>query len=48
MLPTAAQRRGWALQLLSGAAIVRDDPRDAVIRAVLDAVNRPVSWLGAR
>ena len=41
---------GWAgpqEELLSGAAIVRDDPRDAVIRAVLDAVNRPVSWLGA-
>lgn len=35
-------------ELLSGAAIVRDDPRDAVVRAVLDAVNRPVSWLGAR
>jgi hypothetical protein len=41
---------GWAgpqEELLSGAAIVRDDPRDAVVRAVLDAVNRPVSWLGA-
>ena len=35
-------------ELLSGAAVVQDDPRDAVVRAVLDAVNRPVSWLGAR
>jgi hypothetical protein len=35
-------------ELLSGAAVVRDDPRDAVVRAVLDAVNRPVSWLGSR
>src|SRR5437588_829938 len=35
-------------ELLSGAAIVHDDPREAVVRAVLDAVNRPVSWLGAR
>ena len=34
-------------ELLSGAAIVHDDPREAVVRAVLDAVNRPVSWLGA-
>jgi hypothetical protein len=34
--------------LFSGAAIVRDDPRDAVVRAVLDAVNRIVGWLGAR
>ncbi len=32
-------------ELLSGTAIVRDDPREAVARAVLDAVNRPVSWL---
>lgn len=35
-------------ELLSGAAIVRDDAREAVARAVLDAVNRSVSWLGAR
>ncbi len=35
-------------EILSGAAIVRDDTRDAVARAVLDAVNRSVSWLGAR
>ena len=32
-------------ELLSGTAVVRDDPREAVARAVLDAVNRPVSWL---
>ncbi len=35
-------------ELFSGAAIVRDDPRDAVVRAVLDAVNRLVGWIGAR
>ncbi len=34
-------------ELLSGTAVVRDDPREAVARAVLDAVNRPVSWLEA-
>lgn len=31
-----------------GSSIVRDDRREAVVRAVLDAVNRPVSWLTAR
>jgi hypothetical protein len=35
-------------ELFSGAAIVRDDPRDAVVRALLDAVNRLIGWLGAR
>lgn len=35
-------------EMLSGAAVVRDDPREAVVRAVLDAVNRPLSWLGSR
>lgn len=35
-------------ETLSGAALVRDDPREAVARAVLDAVNRPVSWLEMR
>ncbi len=35
-------------ELLSGSAVVRDDPREAVVRAVLDAVNRPVDWLGSR
>jgi hypothetical protein len=35
-------------ELLSGSAVVRDDPREAVVRAVLDAVNRPLSWLGSR
>ncbi len=35
-------------EVLTGAALVRDDPREAVVRAVLDAVNRPVSWLAAR
>ena len=32
-------------EILSGAAVVRGDPTEAVARAVLDAVNRPVSWL---
>jgi hypothetical protein len=31
--------------VLSGSSVVRDDPREAVVRAVLDAVNRPVAWL---
>lgn len=35
-------------EVLSGSALVRDDPREAVVRAVLDAVNRPVGWLGGR
>lgn len=32
-------------ETLAGSSIVRDDPREAVVRAILDAVNRPVSWL---
>lgn len=35
-------------ETLVGSAIVRDDPREAVVRAVLDAINRPVSWLVGR
>ncbi len=35
-------------ETLAGTALVRDDRREAVVRAVLDAVNRPVSWLAAR
>jgi hypothetical protein len=35
-------------ETLSGSSLVRDDPREAVVRAVLDAVNRPVSWLLGR
>lgn len=35
-------------ETLSGSAVVRDDPREAVVRAVLDAINRPVSWLVSR
>ena len=31
--------------VLSGSSLVRDDPREAVVRAVLDAVNRPMAWL---
>jgi hypothetical protein len=31
--------------IFSGCSPVRDDPREAVVRAVLDAVNRPVAWL---
>ncbi|MBI3997501.1 MAG: hypothetical protein HY355_00610 [Armatimonadetes bacterium] len=34
-------------ETLSGSSIVRDDPREAVVRAVLAAVNRPISWLTA-
>ncbi len=35
-------------ETLVGSALVRDDPREAIVRAVLDAVNRPVSWLVGR
>ncbi len=35
-------------ELLSGSSVVRDDPREAVVRAVLDAVNRPVGWLAGK
>jgi len=35
-------------EVLTGVSLVRDDPREGVVRAVLDAVNRPVSWLAAR
>lgn len=31
--------------ILSGSSMVRDDPREAVVRAVLNAVNRPIAWL---
>ncbi|HKX16527.1 MAG TPA: hypothetical protein VJT33_00760 [bacterium] len=34
--------------VLSGSSVVRDDPREAVVRAVLNAVNRPVAWLSTR
>src|SRR2546428_10218983 len=35
-------------ETLAGSSIVRDDPREAVVRAILDATNRPVSWLLGR
>lgn len=35
-------------ELLSGSSVVRDDPREAVVRAILAAVNRHVGWLGGR
>lgn len=35
-------------ETLVGSALVRDDSREAVIRAVLAAINRPVSWLVGR
>lgn len=38
---------GTEQETLSGASVVRDDPREAVVRAVLAAVNRPISWLTA-
>ncbi len=39
---TLAGREG---DVLSGSSVVREDPREAVVRAVLNAVNRPVGWL---
>ncbi|MDQ7850543.1 MAG: hypothetical protein QN152_11920 [Armatimonadota bacterium] len=39
---TLAGRDG---QVLSGSSVVRLDPREAVVRAVLNALNRPVGWL---
>lgn len=56
VMPLATQQVALALvawggpeeDLFSGAALVRDDPRDAVVRAVLNAVNRIVGWLGVR
>lgn len=38
---------GGEQETLAGASVVRDDPREAVVRAVLAAVNRPISWLTA-
>jgi hypothetical protein len=32
-------------EVLSGSSVVREDAREAVVRAVLAAVNRPVGWL---
>lgn len=32
-------------ETLSGSSVVGDDPREAVVRAALAAVNRPISWL---
>ena len=32
-------------EVLSGSSVVREDQREAVVRAVLNAVNRPVGWL---
>jgi hypothetical protein len=31
--------------VFSGSSPVRDDPREAIVRAVLHAINRPVAWL---
>lgn len=39
---------GSEQETLAGASVVRDDPREAVVRAVLAAVNRPISWLTAQ
>jgi len=36
---------GGEQETLAGASVVRDDPREAVVRAVLAAVNRPIAWL---
>lgn len=35
-------------EMLVGSSLVHDDPREAAVRAVLDAINRPVSWLVGR
>jgi hypothetical protein len=35
-------------EMLTGSSLVRDDPREAAVRAVLDAVNRPLAWLSPR
>ncbi len=35
-------------ETLAGSSLVRDDPREAVVRAVLNATNRPVAWLLGR
>jgi len=32
-------------EVLSGSSVVREDSREAVVRAVLAALNRPVGWL---
>jgi hypothetical protein len=32
-------------EVLAGASVVRDDPREAVVRAVLAAVNRPIGMI---
>lgn len=37
---------GTDQEVLSGSSVVGDDPREAVVRAALAAVNRPISWLG--
>lgn len=39
---------GPEADVLSGSSLVRDDPREAAVRAVLNAVNRPVAWLSPR
>jgi hypothetical protein len=36
---------GQGGEVLSGSSVVREDPREAVVRAVLSAVNRPVGML---
>jgi len=35
-------------ETLAGSCLVRDDPRGAVVRAILDATNRTVSSLLGR
>lgn len=35
-------------ELLSGSAVVHEEPREAVVCAALNAVNRTVGWLGSR
>jgi hypothetical protein len=39
---------GPGAALLCGSAAAGDDPRQAMARALLDAMNRPLSWLAGR
>ena len=56
LVPAGARQVALALvawlgpeeDIFCGSSPVRDDPREAIVRAVLDAVNRPVAWLSLR
>ncbi|MGH7322183.1 MAG: hypothetical protein ACRELA_21530 [Candidatus Rokuibacteriota bacterium] len=38
---------GAEQETLSGSSVIGDDPREAVVRAALAAINRPISWLAS-